>query len=145
MYNMDQFNLLDLNNDVLNIIGDYIKADNNEIAFQEYMRMRKIETNCIKLLKIVKKGSWKNKKPDMRHLIINYLYVNNIWDIETIDIFLTLMKLNLKRKIYPVSTYCIENLEDSKKTYDEILEQNSLLYYIDGKPYIYNINRFFIK
>ena len=79
----------------------------------------------------------------MRHLIINYFYVNNIRDIETIDIVLTLMKLNLKRKIYPFSTYCIENLEDSKKTYDEILEQNSLLYYIDGKPYIYNITRFF--
>ena len=25
---MDQFNLLDLDNDVLNIIGDYVKADN---------------------------------------------------------------------------------------------------------------------
>ncbi len=28
MYNMDQFSLLDLNNDVLNIIGDYVKKDN---------------------------------------------------------------------------------------------------------------------
>jgi hypothetical protein len=27
---MDQFNLLDLNNDVLNIIGDYVKKDNLE-------------------------------------------------------------------------------------------------------------------
>ena len=79
----------------------------------------------------------------MRHLIINYLYVNNIRDIETIDIVLTLMKLNLKQKIYPFSTFCIENLEDSKTTYDKILEQNSLLYYIDGKPYMSNINRFF--
>jgi hypothetical protein len=25
---MDQFNLLDLDNDVLNIIGDYVKKDN---------------------------------------------------------------------------------------------------------------------
>ncbi len=28
MYNLDQFNLLDLDNDVLNIIGDYVKKDN---------------------------------------------------------------------------------------------------------------------
>jgi hypothetical protein len=53
------------------------------------------------------------------------------------------MKLNLKQKKYPFSTFCIENLEDSKKTYDKILEQNSLLYYIDGKPYISNIKKFF--
>ena len=26
---MDQFSLLDLNNDVLNIIGDYVKQDNH--------------------------------------------------------------------------------------------------------------------
>ena len=38
MYNMDQFNLLDLDNDVLNIIGDYVKADNDERAFQEFMK-----------------------------------------------------------------------------------------------------------
>ena len=25
---MDQFNLLDLDNDILNIIGDYVKKDN---------------------------------------------------------------------------------------------------------------------
>ncbi len=79
----------------------------------------------------------------MRHLIVDYLYINNIRDNETIDIFLNLMKLNLKRKMYPFSTYCIENLEDSKKTYDEILDRNSLLSNIDGKPYTYNITRFF--
>ena len=30
MYNMDQFNLLDLDNDILNIIGDYVKKDNHD-------------------------------------------------------------------------------------------------------------------
>ena len=136
---MENMNLLDLDDDILNIIGDYVKKDNHDRLKQREEVIR----NSIKLLKIVKKGSWKIKKPDMRHLIINYLYVNNIRDIETIDMYLTMMKLNLKRKSYPFSTYCIENLEDSKKIYYEILEQNSLLYYIDGKPYIYNINRFF--
>ncbi len=31
-------NLLDLNNDVLNIIGDYVKADNNRREFQELIK-----------------------------------------------------------------------------------------------------------
>ena len=131
---MENMNLLDFGDDILNIIGDYVKKDN---------KMEDIRKKSIKLLKIVKRGRWKNKKPDMRHLIINYLYVNNIRDIETIDIVLTLMKLNLKQKKYPFSTFCIENYEDSKTTYDKILEQKSLLYYIDGKPYISNIKRFF--
>ena len=62
----------------------------------------------------------------MRHLIINYLYVNNIRDIETIDIFLTLMKLNLKRKKYTFSSFCIENLEESKKVYDKFFKKHTL-------------------
>ncbi len=62
----------------------------------------------------------------MRHLIINYLYVNNIRNIETFDTFLTLMKLNLKQKKYTFSSYCIGNLEESKKIYDEILEKKTL-------------------
>ena len=36
------------------------------------------------------------------------------------------MKLNLKRKKYTFSEYCIDNLEDSIKTYDKILEKNTL-------------------
>ncbi len=34
---MDHFNLLDSDNDVLNIIGDYVQADNDERDFQEYI------------------------------------------------------------------------------------------------------------
>jgi hypothetical protein len=30
MYNMEHFNLLDLDNDILNIIGDYVKKDNHD-------------------------------------------------------------------------------------------------------------------
>ncbi len=30
MNNMEHFNLLDLDNDVLNIIGDYVKQDNRK-------------------------------------------------------------------------------------------------------------------
>ena len=88
---MDQFNLLDLDNDVLNIIGDYVKKDNAD-------RLHYIYKQCIKLYEIIKKSRWNDNKPAMRHIIVNFFYVNNIRDIETIDIYLTLMKLNLKRK-----------------------------------------------
>ena len=51
---MDQFNLLDLDNDVLNIIGDYVKADNDERNFQKYL-MEEVKKNSIKLFKKKKK------------------------------------------------------------------------------------------
>ena len=68
---MDQFNLLDLDNDVLNIIGDYVKKDNDERDFQKYL-MEKIGKNSIKLFKIIKKSRWNDNKPAMRHFIINF-------------------------------------------------------------------------
>jgi len=115
----NNINLLDLGDDILNIIGDYVKKDNAD-------RLLYIYKKCIKLYEIIKKSKWNDNKPAMRHIIVNFFYVNNILDIETIHIFLTLIQLNLKRKKYPFSTYCIENLEDSIKTYDEILEKNTL-------------------
>ncbi len=108
---MENMNLLDLDNDVLNIIGDFVKKDNIE---------KKIVKHSIKLYQIIKNSSWKTDKPAIRKFIINYYYVNNIRDIETIDMHLTMMKLNLKRKKYTFSEYCIDNLEDSIKTYDKI-------------------------
>ena len=122
---MDQFNLLDLNNDVLDIIGDYVKKDNIERDFQYYM-VDEIGKNSIKLFKIIKKSIWNFNKPAMRHFIINFFYVNNIRDIETIHLCLTLMKLNLKRKKYTFSSFCIENVKKSIKIYDKILEKNTL-------------------
>ena len=85
---MDQFKLLDLNNDVLNIIGDYVKADNDERDFQKYLKKEVIQ-NSIKLFEMIKKSDWKKYKLGMRHFIV------------TIDLVLTLLKLNLKRKKYP--------------------------------------------
>jgi hypothetical protein len=38
MYNMDQFNLLDLDNDILNIIGGYVKADNLDRISNEKLK-----------------------------------------------------------------------------------------------------------
>ena len=76
----------------------------------------------------------------MRGLIVNYFYVNKIRDIEIIDKYLNFMKLNLKRKNYSFSTYCIENLEDSKKTYDEILDYRTLYFLFSGKGKFTNHN-----
>jgi hypothetical protein len=45
---VDQFNLLDLDNDVLNIIGDYVKKNHHD---REFQKMEEIGKNSIKLLK----------------------------------------------------------------------------------------------
>ena len=57
---MENMNLLDLNNDVLNIIGDYVKADNDERDFQKYLR-EEVKKNSIKLFKIIKNTSFDKK------------------------------------------------------------------------------------
>ncbi len=44
---MENMDLLDLDNDVLNIIGGFVKADNDGREFQEYM-MEEVKTNAIK-------------------------------------------------------------------------------------------------
>ena len=131
---METINLLDLNNDILNIIGDYVKQDNIK---REYIVVHEIGKNSINLFKIIKKSQWNDNKPAMRLFIINYFYVNNIRDIEIIDIYLTLMKLNLKRKKYFFSEDCIDNLEDNKKWYDEVLEKKTVLFYKKPTNYVY--------
>jgi hypothetical protein len=131
---METINLLDLNNDILNIIGDYVKQDSIK---REYIVVHEIGKNSINLFKIIKKSQWNDNKPAMRLFIINYFYVNNIRDIEIIDIYLTLMKLNLKRKKYSFSEDCIDNLEDNKKWYDEVLEKKTVLFYKKPTNYVY--------
>jgi hypothetical protein len=43
---MQTINLSDMNNDIINIIGAYVKADNDERAFQEY-EMRNIKKTLL--------------------------------------------------------------------------------------------------
>jgi hypothetical protein len=81
----------------------------------------------------------------MRPLIVNYFYVNHIRNIVTIDLVLTLIKLNLKRKKYTFSTYCIENLEDSIKSYDENLEKHTLDFNKDNGVYCMDYIRIFFS
>ena len=38
---MDQFNLLDLDNDVLNIVGDYVKKDNHDRRIKEILKEKR--------------------------------------------------------------------------------------------------------
>ncbi len=52
---MDQFNLLDLNNDVLIIIGDYVKQDNNIREFNELTK-KEIFDEADKLFKRLNKN-----------------------------------------------------------------------------------------
>ena len=64
MYNMDQFNLLDLDDDVLDIIGDYVKKDNNIREFNELIK-KEIFNEADKLFKRLNKN--------INILIINHL------------------------------------------------------------------------
>ena len=50
---METINLLDLNNDILNIIGDYVQQDNIK---REYIVVHEIGKNSINLFKIIKKS-----------------------------------------------------------------------------------------
>ncbi len=83
---MDRFNLLDLDNDVLNIIGDYVKADNDERDFQKYW-MEEVKNNSINLFEIIKVFKWNFTRKKYERFNYWLFYVNNIQDIETIDTF----------------------------------------------------------
>jgi hypothetical protein len=49
MHNMDQFNFLDLDNDVLNIIGGYVKKDNLDRILKEKLKQDMLEYVDIKI------------------------------------------------------------------------------------------------
>ena len=63
-------NLLDLNNDILNIIGDYVKKDNID-------RIENFEKVDILYNILNRIGQVKRQKPIMRTLIANYFYLLN--------------------------------------------------------------------
>ncbi len=58
---LENMNLLDLDNDVLNIIGDYVKKDNHERISNEKLKQEILEYVDIKL-KIERKNARKTKK-----------------------------------------------------------------------------------
>ena len=110
-------NLLDLNNDILNVIGDYVKKDNAD-------RMEKFKQVDI-LYDILKRiGQVKRKKPIMRQLIANYFYLLNIKDFGIIDEYLTLKKLNLKNKKYSFGKNCIKekNILKNLKLFNDFID-----------------------
>ena len=66
-------NLLDLNNDVLNIIGDYVKKDNNE-RIQDYDFLYYIITELLYELKINKLSKHKMGQIIYSELVNYYHY-----------------------------------------------------------------------
>ena len=110
-------NLLDLNNDVLNIIGDYVKKDNID-------RIDNFEKVDILYNILNRIGQVKRQKPIMRQLIANYFYLLNIRDFKIIDEYLTLKKLNLKNKKYSFGKNCIKekNILKNLKLFNDFID-----------------------
>ena len=115
-------NLLDLNNDILNIIGGYVKQDNAD-------RMEKLIKESFKQVDILynilnRIGQVKRQKPIMRQLIANYFYLLNIKDFKIIDEYLTLKKLNLKNKKYSFGKNCIKekNILKNLKLFNDFID-----------------------
>ena len=110
-------NLLDLNNDILNIIGDYVKKDN--IDRIDHFEKVDILYNILNRI-----GQVKRQKPIMRQLIANYFYLLNIKDFKIIDEYLTLKKLNLKNKKYSFGKNCIKekNILKNLKLFDDFID-----------------------
>ena len=81
-------NLLDLNNDILNVIGDYVKNDNADRMkklIKENFKQVDISYNILKRIGQVKKNFF-------RRLIVNYFHLLNIKDFKIIDEYLTLKR-----------------------------------------------------
>ena len=110
-------NLLDLNNDILNIIGDYVKKDN--IDRIDHFEKVDILYNILNRI-----GQVKRQKPIMRQLIANYFYLLNIKDFGIIDEYLTLKKLNLKNKKYSFGKNCIKqkNIINNLKLFNDFID-----------------------
>ena len=110
-------NLLDLNNDILEIIGDSVKKDNLE--------RKEIFTKVDILYNILNRiGQVKRQKPIMRRLIVNYFILLNIKDFGIIDEYLTLKKLNLKNKKYSFGKNCInqKNIINNLKLFNDFID-----------------------
>jgi hypothetical protein len=86
-------NLLDLNNDILNIIGDYVKKDN--IEREEKERAFKFVDNELKYLKKDKSRKYPSR-PNLRKFIYYTFSLIEVKNEEIINEYLTLKKLNLK-------------------------------------------------
>jgi len=121
-------NLLDLNNDILNIIGDYVKKDN--IDRIDHFEKVDILYNILNRI-----GQVKRQKPIMRQLIANYFYLLNIKDFKIIDEYLTLKKLNLKNKKYSFGKNCIKekkyikNLKLFNDFIDDCIKTDTVMIY----------------
>ena len=120
---MENMNFLDLDNDILNIIGGYVKKDNIERDFQEYKeKMKQHLFECVDIgMMIERKKARKVKqymgRPYIRYQIWVYFekychvrygteYLNDHDNYSEINNFyneyLTLKKLNLKKPDFKI-------------------------------------------
>ena len=91
-YNMNT-NFLDLNDDILNIIGGYVKKDNIEREKKERaFKFVDNELKCIRKDKSMKYPS----RPNLRKIIYYTFSLIEVKNEEIINEYLTLKKLNLK-------------------------------------------------
>ena len=87
-------NLLDLNNDILNIIGGYVKKDNIEREKKESaFKFVDNELKCLRKDKSIKYPS----RPNLRKFIYYIFSLIEVKNEEIINEYLTLKKLNLKK------------------------------------------------
>ena len=72
---MEKINLLDLDNDVLNIIGDYVKADNNERMEKEEKQNQKMKLFQFvdEEMKKVKKDARKKKETLIKEELVDHI------------------------------------------------------------------------
>ena len=104
---MENMNLLDLDNDILNIIGNYVKKDNierekiEEIEKVKQAMKEEIFYHVDFEVKKIRKTSEKKYigRPDLRMCIYCIFSKIQINDDDIINEYLTLKKLNLKKKI----------------------------------------------
>ena len=71
---MEKINLLDLDNDVLNIIGDYVKADNIERVKEEKQNQKmKLFQFVDEEMKKVKKDARKKKETLIKEELVDHI------------------------------------------------------------------------
>ena len=89
-------NLLDLNNDILSFIGDYVKKDNIEREkLERAVKFVDNELKCLRKDKSIKYPS----RPNLRKFIyLTFYLIIQIKNEEIINEYLTLKKLNLKKR-----------------------------------------------
>ena len=97
-YIMENNNLLDLNDDILNFIGKYVEKDNYDRIKKEKDKQDEFEY-VDKMVRLIKREFDIKDRPNVRKYIYQFFADCGVCkEDEVINEYLTLRKLNLKRK-----------------------------------------------